>query len=607
MCGISGIISKHNESISRYEIEEMNHLIMHRGPDSGSLFLGKNFALGHRRLKIIDLSDKANQPMTYLNKYTITYNGEIYNYIELREELKKSGYSFSTGSDTEVILAAYDKYGSDCVRKFNGMWAFALYDPEKEIIFCSRDRFGVKPFYYTELHNKFVFGSEIKQLLKYQSAKVANISIVADYLIANMDDHSNETFFLNIYKLEQSHNLIYNLKNHSFSISKYYDINIDGEISKLNETDSINLYKNTLFDSIKLRLRSDVKVGTCLSGGLDSSSVATIASEMYQKESSNKFAAVTAKSIEKATDESYFAQKVAENANLEWHTTSPDENDFKNNIDRVILVQEEPFGSPAIFMQYKVFEKAKEIGCVVMLDGQGGDETLLGYERYYPAYLLSLRKWERVRNFSSSVRNSRLSHKELFLYYLYFVYPSIRLKYLHNKFSFIHKEYLDLISNDIIHESSKSYRDIVKLQSLELLKFQLPHLLKYEDRNSMYHSIESRLPFIDYRLVETALSINNRYKIKDGWTKYLLRKSIEDVVPHEIAWRKNKLGFNAPERTWLSDINELMIRQIAQSDLLNKISEKRKIIMNFDKMDLRTQWRLFNLAKWEEFFNVTIN
>jgi len=607
MCGISGIISKKNESISRSEIEEMNHLIMHRGPDSGAVFLGSNFALGHRRLKIIDLSDNANQPMIYMNKYTITYNGEIYNYIELREVLQKFGYSFSTGSDTEVILAAYDHYGFDCVTKFNGMWAFALFDKENEIIFCSRDRFGVKPFYYTELHDKFVFGSELKQLLKYQSRKEANISIVIDYLIANMDDHTNETFFLNINKLEQSHSLIYNLKNHSYSISKYYNIKIDSEISKLNETDSINLYKTTLIDSIKLRLRSDVKVGTCLSGGLDSSSIATLASEIYQKNSSHKFAAVTAKSMEKATDESHFAQKVAQNANLEWHTTLPSEYDFRNNIDKIILVQEEPFGSPAVFMQYKVFEKAKEIGCVVMLDGQGGDETLLGYERYYPAYLVSLGKWDRVRNFFSSARNSRLSQKELFLYYLYFVYPSIRLKYLHKKFSFILKDYFNLINKDIICESSKSYYDLVMLQRLELLKFQLPHLLKYEDRNSMHHSIESRLPFIDYRLVETALSINNRFKIKDGWTKYLLRKAIEEVVPDEITWRKNKLGFNAPEKTWLSDINELMIKQITQSELLARISKKEKIIKNFDKMDLRTQWRLFNVAKWEEVFNVRID
>lgn len=175
------------------------------------------------------------------------------------------------------------------------------------------------------------------------------------------------------------------------------------------------------------------------------------------------------------------------------------------------------------------------------------------------------------------------------------------------KFSIINKEYFDLINRNCIYESSRSYNDIVLLQKLELMRFQLPHLLKYEDRNSMQHSIESRLPFLDYRLVETALSINNKYKIKDGWTKYLLRKAIEKVIPYEIAWRKNKIGFNAPEKIWLSGLNESMIKQIAQSELLDKISEKKKIIRNFNKMDLRTQWRFFNVAKWEEIFNVGIS
>ena len=607
MCGISVIINKNNFPVPSGEIKEINDLIIHRGPDAEGFYFGDNFAFGNRRLSVIDLSVNGNQPMSYNERYTITYNGEIYNYIEIRSELQKAGYRFKSDSDTEVILAAFDYFGYDCVRKFNGMWAFALYDKVKEIIFCSRDRFGVKPLYYTELHNKFIFGSEIKQLLKFQDRKDANISIVIDYLVANMDDHTNETFFMNIHKLEQSHNLIYNLKNHSYYIEKYYDIRIDTEISKLNESDSIDLYKTTLLESIKLRLRSDVKVGTCLSGGLDSSSVATIASGIYQKQSTNRFAAVTAKSTERATDESYFAQKVAINANLELHTIMPDRNDFRSNLENIIRVQEEPFGSPAVFMQYKVFEKARETGCIVMLDGQGGDETLLGYERYYPAYLLSLDKWDRTRNFFLSSRNSHLSYKELFLYYFYFVYPSIRLKYLRHKFSFVSRDYLNLINKDIIQESSKSYFDLVMLQRLELLKFQLPHLLKYEDRNSMHHSIESRLPFIDYRLVETALSINNQFKIKDGWTKYILRKAIEEVVPAEITWRKNKIGFNAPEKSWLSDINKLMIKQIAGSMILSRISDKDKIIKNFNRMDLRAQWRLYNLTKWEDIFNVGIS
>jgi asparagine synthase (glutamine-hydrolysing) len=607
MCGICGIISKNNETISKVEIENMNNLITHRGPDSGAFYQGNNFAFGHRRLKIIDLSDCANQPMTYLNRYTITYNGEIYNYIEMRDVLQKIGYSFSTASDTEVILAAYDHYGFDCVTKFNGMWAFALYDKEKEVIFCSRDRFGVKPFYYTNSYNKFLFSSEIKQLIGYQNQNRVNRQVLIDYLVVGYEDHTNDTFFQDIHQLEQSHNLIYNLRNNTFSIERYYEITIDAEVSNLNEIESVNLYKNALYESIKLRLRSDVKVGTCLSGGLDSSSVAAIASSFYRQKLSTQFTAITAKSTEPEFDETRYAENVSHKSHLNWNVIMPSAKDFLQNIDKIISVQEEPFGSPSVFMQFKVFEKAKELGCVVMLDGQGGDETLLGYERYYPAYLLSQNLLTRFSGFFNSSKNSGLSKKNLFLYLFYFTNPSIRLTILRNKFSFIRKDYFNLINYKNIKESSKSYSDIITLQKIELMKLQLPHLLKYEDRNSMYHSIEARLPFIDYRLVETALSIDNRYKIKDGWTKYLLRKSVEGILPDEILWRKNKIGFNAPEKTWMISINKQIKSSLAKSEILNRIIKDGKVIKKFDQMDLRVQWRLFNIAKWEEIFNVRID
>jgi asparagine synthase (glutamine-hydrolysing) len=606
MCGICGIVSKSNKSISRNEIERINNLITHRGPDFGGIYLGSNFALGNRRLKIIDLSDNANQPMSYLNKYNITYNGEIYNYIEIRDILKNKGYSFSTQSDTEVILAAYDYYGSVCVTKFNGMWAFALYDKGKNLIFCSRDRFGVKPFYYCDNHERFIFGSEIKQLLGYQDQIKINHRVLMDYLITAYEEHTNETFIQNIQKLEQSHNLIYDLHNNSILIKRYYEIQIDKDISNLSESDSINLYKNALYDSVKLRLRSDVKVGTCLSGGIDSSSVATIGSTLYRKSSLNEFTSITAKSSEMKFDESSFAENVARNANLNWNVIKPSTTDFLETVDKIITLQEEPFGSPSVLMQYLVFKKAKELGCIVMLDGQGGDETLLGYERYYPAYLMSQNFSGRISNFFHSSENSGLSKRDLFLYMFYFTIPSVRLARLRNKFPFVQKDYFNLISYSNLKESSKNYNDIINLQKLELMRLQLPHLLKYEDRNSMHHSIETRLPFIDFRLVEIALSINNSFKIKDGWTKYILRKSIEDIVPKEIAWRKNKIGFNAPEKTWMSFIEEKIKSSIVRSEILNTITRKNEVIKNFNQLDLRTRWRLFNIAKWEEVFNVRI-
>ena len=607
MCGICGIIDRNNNPVQKTEIQKINDLIIHRGPDGEGFYFGKNFAFGHRRLSVIDLSEKGKQPMNYLNKYIITYNGEIYNYLELKQELKDIGYTFDSESDTEVILASYDYYGTDCVKKFNGMWSFAIFDKEREIIFCSRDRFGVKPFYYTEIGDKFIFGSEIKIPLSFYPKKVANVPLLIDYLVTGMDDHTNETFYKHIFKLEQSHNLVYNLKEHSYFIKRYYDIEFNEGISNLSESESINLYKVLLYDSVKLRLRSDVKVGTCLSGGLDSSSVSTIASSFYNSEGDKRFMAITAKSQEIATDESYFAEIVSRNANLDWHTIMPSVKDFYENLEKIITVQEEPFGSPSVFMQYKVFEKAKELGCIVMLDGQGGDETLLGYERYYPAYLFSLGFFKGISSFFDSSQNSRLSWKELISYLFYFTNPQLRLNRLKKRFSFIIDSYFELLNSDCLIENAKSYHNIVKLQKLELLKMQLPHLLKYEDRNSMHHSIETRLPFIDYRLVEAAVSINNNFKIKDGWTKFILRKTMEDKIPSEITWRKNKLGFNAPEKTWLSEISELMLKQISASVILNEISDMRYILKNFRTMSLRIQWRLYNIAKWEELFNVSFS
>jgi asparagine synthase (glutamine-hydrolysing) len=605
MCGISCIINKDNSPVYQSEIKMMNDLIIHRGPDSEGFYFGDNFALGNRRLSIIDLSSDANQPMSLNEKYTITYNGEIYNYIEIRHQLMQLGHSFRTESDTEVILAAYDHFGPDCVKMFNGMWAFSLYDHVKGIIFCSRDRFGVKPFYYSDLNDKFIIGSEIKQVLHFYGKKSVNLPILLDYLVAGYEDHNNYTFFENVHKLEQSHCLVYNLQDHTYITYRYYDIYINEELSCLTESEAVSLYRDSLNDSIRLRLRSDVKVGTCLSGGLDSSAVASFASSMYKNESGRKFNAITAVTNDPLTDESRYAEMIVRSSGLIWNKTIPTVQDFRENIEKVIISQEEPFGSPSVFMQFKVFEKAKEIGCTVMLDGQGGDETLLGYERYYPAYLLSLDIGPRFRNYFKSAKNSRLSAIDLFLYYLYFLNPSIRLMHLHKKYSFISRDYLNLINEDILRTSAKNYSDLVNLQKLELSKLQLPHLLKYEDRNSMYHSIESRLPFIDYRLVETALSINNSFKIKDGWTKYLLRKSVEGIIPDEIAWRTNKMGFNAPEARWLSEIRPTMLNQIIQSEILNKISDKKSILKRYDKMDLRTQWRLYNIAKWEEAFNVS--
>ncbi|WP_418180400.1 asparagine synthase (glutamine-hydrolyzing) [Aliarcobacter lanthieri] len=602
MCGISGIINKNRNRVEKGDIQKINNLIIHRGPDSEGFYFERNFAFGHRRLSILDLSSDGHQPMHYLDKYVITYNGEVYNYLEIKEELIKDGYKFISQTDTEVILASYDKWKEDCVNRFNGMWAFAIYDKEQETIFCSRDRFGVKPFYYTQVEDKFIFGSEIKQLLEFYKDRYVNKHILMDYLVIGFEEHTNETFFENIYKLEQSHNLIYNLKTDSFEIKQYYDLKVDDKLNNLSEDESIVSLSRKLENSINLRLRSDVKVGTCLSGGLDSSSIAAIASKKYFEKTNEKFIAIHAKSVEMETDESQFAKEVTEYCNLDMIEVEPQLEEITEYIKEVIYTQEEPFGSPSIFMQYFVMKKAKEIGCTVMLDGQGGDETLLGYERYYPAYLLSLNFVDMIKGFFNSSKNSKLTLKQLIQYFIYFTNPKVRLNHLKKKNSFIKNKYFDLLNINILKENSKNYLDIFNLQKIEVFKTQMPHLLKYEDKNSMRNSIETRLPFVDYDFLQTALSINSKLKIKDGWTKYILRKVIQKALPKNIVWRKNKFGFEAPTKIWIKSIESELKELIQSSKILNTIIDEIKYV----ELDDKQKWKLYNIAKWEIYFKIKI-
>ena len=541
--------------------------------------------------------------MHYLEKYTMTYNGEVYNYLEIREELIKDGYIFNSNTDTEVVLASYDKWGEECVTRFNGMWAFAIYDRERNSIFCSRDRFGIKPFYYTQVNDKFIFGSEIKQLLEFYETRHVNKKVLMDYLVIGYEEYKNETFFENIYKLEQSHNLLYDLASHCFEVKRYYDIEIDEKIGNLSEKDSVEEYREKFRESIALRLRSDVTVGTCLSGGLDSSAVAAIASDLYTKQTDKQFKAIHAKSTDRKTDESVYAKEVATHCHMDLNIVEPTTQEFIESIDEVIYTQEEPFGGPSIFMQYFVMREAKRLECKVMLDGQGGDETLLGYEKYYPAYLISLNPWDRIKGFLNSSKNSKLTIKQLLGYFVYFTNAKIRIKRLRQKNSFIKDEYLDMIDKDIIKISSQNYLDIFKLQYDEIYATKMPHLLKYEDKNSMRHSIETRLPFLDYRLLQMALSVNNSFKIKSGWTKYILRKTVENVLPKNIIWRKNKLGFEAPTDSWMKGISSNMKKSIEKSKIVSEITDK----IDFDKLDKVQRWKLFNIAKWEEVYCVKIN
>jgi asparagine synthase (glutamine-hydrolysing) len=602
MCGIAGIIDLSGKDVSSEAISSMTDIISHRGPDDEGVYVDGNLGLGHRRLSILDLSASGHQPMFLEDRYVIVYNGEVYNYLEIREELILLGHEFQSKSDTEVILRSYSVWGEECVHKFNGMWSFVIYDKQAKTAFCSRDRFGIKPFYYAFVDDLFVFGSEIKQLLPFFGKRIVNKKVLLDYLVFGLEEHLDETFFNGIIKLPASHQLLFNLSDNSITKKKYYSINIDPAVAQLSKEDSTELWKNEFDRAVSYRLRSDVKVGTCLSGGVDSSSIASIASSSYSINNDNKFCAITAKSEDVSNDESGYAKQVVDFSNLDWHLVTPKNEDFKKVLDKVIEAQEEPFGSTSIVMQYFVMEKAKEIDCTVLLDGQGGDETLLGYGKYYPAYLMSLPFLQRVVAFFKSSTNSKLSRRDLLLYMLYFTNAKLRMKRQFKRYSFLKKEYFTFTSKNIMERLAEVYTDVNKLQVFEIEKTQLPHLLRYEDKNSMRHSVETRLPFLDYKLLELSLSINHQYKITDGWTKHILRKSMVGKLPEEVIWRKNKFGFESPAKIWLSD-KAWLLKEINKSKILSKLS--KSVIT--EKDDLNLLWKLFNIARWEQIYNVEID
>jgi asparagine synthase (glutamine-hydrolysing) len=598
MCGITGIINRNNTGISESQIKNMTDIISHRGPDGEGYLIEKNFALGHRRLSIIDLSDAGSQPL-YYEDLVIVFNGEIFNYIELREELLELGFTFISDSDTEVILVAFKCWGSDCVIKFNGMWAFVIYDKGKNQLFCSRDRLGIKPFYYIETPENIIFASEIKALLLHQSDRFVNTDVLLPYLIFGVEDIGEETFFRGVKRLLPSHNFIYDLTNNTFEIKQYKSY-VHTENIAMTEEEALDTIKKVFEESVKIRLRSDVKVGTCLSGGLDSSMIAGLASLLYKQVTGENFIAIHAKSSERKRDESQFAKLMASFAPIDIFIIEPTTQDFLDCIHKVVSIQEEPFGSPSVIFQYFVFEKAKSLGCTVMLDGQGGDELAFGYERYLVYYAKTLPWHKKIKYLIECSQNTKFSILSLIKLYLYFTFPSIRYIYKRRLCSFIKSQYanpirlMDWIYND-------KTVDMSRLQSMELYQTQLPHLLRYEDKNSMYHSLEARIPMLDFPLVDLVTTIPTKLMLKHGWGKYLLRTLSSDKwTPSKIAWRKSKMGFEAPETTWLSDKMGIM-NQIKLSKILTEITDYFPDPLSIDN---RLLWRLYNIALWEKAFDV---
>ena len=598
MCGITGIIYK-NKNVEAAELEKMTEKIKHRGPDSSGIYMDKNVGFGHRRLSIIDVSDHSNQPFFYKDLILI-FNGAIYNYLEIKDELISHGYSFKTTSDTEVLLLAYDKWGEDCVKKFNGMWSFAIHDKKRNIVFCSRDRFGVKPFYYYADGDQFIFASEIKAVLEIKKVTTVNTQIILQFIETNFTEHNNETFFEGIFKLPGSHSLVYDLKTKVFQIYKYYELEFNAEVSKLNLQDSINLFEEKFQESIKLRLRSDVKIGSALSGGLDSSYIVAISAKQFKVK--KDFNAVTVGSLHKEEDEGDRARIISDCLGIENSIIYPDKNEFEKLIPQVIYSLEEPFGGLSVYMQTFLMKQAQKLGIKVLLDGQGADEVLLGYSNYTAAFLKNHGLKDNVKFLLNLRSHYDISIFKGLLIYLYYSNFNVRKTYLKLRGLGLKSKYKKLIEYNHIRTLNNSYKNIFELQKNEIFWAQIPQLLRWEDMNSMAYGIETRLPYLDYKFVETCLSINNNFKIFTGWSKYILRKNLQKHIPDEIAWNRKKIGFNPPIEEWWPRSEEIT-NTINNSQIIKELFKDKFNYIN----DRDFEWKLYNIAIWEKLYDMKIS
>jgi asparagine synthase (glutamine-hydrolysing) len=621
MCGISGYI-KRSGSAGPEDIKAMNDLIKHRGPNGEGYFYAGPLAFGHRRLSVIDLSEAGHQPMTYLDRYTITYNGEVYNYVELREELEALGYVFQSHTDTEVILAAYSAWGAACVERFNGMWAFAIYDAVEQIVFCSRDRFGVKPFYYAEVGDYFAFGSEIKQftVLPGWQAKM-NASIAFDFIVQGRINHSVDTFFEGVKQLRGGQNLTYFLRNHNVKICRWYNLSRSAKKQTVDFMQAKKIFLALFESSIHLRLRADVKIGSCLSGGLDSSAIVCMLNKMMRLAGHESMQETVSSCFEiQEFDEQEYIDVVVEQTQVKSHKIFPRFEDLFTELDGIIWHQDQPFGSTSIFAQWNVYRCAADHGLTVMLDGQGADEYLTGYHAFYDAYFMGLLKSFRYISFVKEFIAYRKMHSYSFLQIftiLAKLIPSKRIKrFLRQR---IHKgipkwwKVKNITSEALTKFVDNPVSGMRDFSEEQILYTSLPALLHYQDRDSMAFSIESREPFLDYRLVEFVLGLPDDYKIHLAKTKFLLREAMQGIMPQKIIMRYDKMGFVTPESVWFKEnVMDFKKELCEAATLLSEYIDVSRLMTAFDhslsKLSIGSiYWRMICLGRWIRVFKVELS
>lgn len=609
MCGIHGFIStKKSLEQGNGILERMVNSTLHRGPDYSGTCANPPAYLGHNRLSIIDLKAEANQPM-HFGKYWIVFNGEVYNYKEIKEELIELGIEFFTSSDTEVILKAFAHFGESCVKRFIGMWAFAIYNEEDQSLFCSRDRFGIKPFYYILDGGEFYFSSEIKSLRQTPSfSSDLNLNQVARGLQLGWVGFEDQTYFNKVKQLEPGCNLW--LIQGKAEITNYWDYPTGG--SELTLEQSIEEFKDLFHDALKLHVRSDVPLGATLSGGIDSSSI--VCSLLTDKLSDQLQTFSIYYDDTKGFDERPFIQTISEkySGHFDLNYYSPQHKEIAEDFHSISYTMDFPMSGSSPISQYYVMKLAAKHDIKVILSGQGADDYMGGYMHAYYRSLAQKTKNLQFGKAIKEIKNYRSIH-EAGIGKIFGLTSKSLLSSIMNEDALYKFEFYNFFP--FLLESKTSWDHFESFSSGKLNEFHfalmryssLPTLLHYEDRNSMAHSIESRVPFLDHRLVELLFKLPDQYKMKDGWTKYILRSSMEDILPKEIQWRTDKKGFVTPgEIVWLrGPLAHLLDIDLSNLPFINK-SKTEKILKEFkagDNSKANLVWRLVSLNYWMKEFN----
>jgi asparagine synthase (glutamine-hydrolysing) len=558
MCGINGVFYFNNPPLKEAcesKINQMNNTIIHRGPDSDGLYIKNNIALGFRRLSIIDLSSSANQPMLSKDGFiSLVFNGEIYNYIELYDELVKKGYEFNTKSDTEVIINAYLEWGQNCVKKFNGMWAFAIYNSQKNELFASRDRFGVKPFYYHVNDNYLIFSSETKAIVSVENLREANKSKAFEYLAYGYNKTGDgKTFYKEINELLPGTNII--IKNNSLRFETYWELKPNQQ-PYVSKEKAYQEFTNLIVNAIQIRYRSDVPIAMLLSGGLDSSVIALITEQLKANGllDQNTIEAFSVQFPGYVNDESEITKAFAKTCkHIHLNTITPNLNEIITHLPKIVFDMDQPLGSFSHIIHNQMMKEIHGKGIKVALNGQGADEAFYGYDKYVFGYFLLDRLFGKKFDFFKQLR---AIHSTLGFSYKMIVSQLIkallnkkkasylRSKYVEKNINCLAAEFIKANYNNYLHQYQFSIHgtNMANYAMEQITDTGLTSILHYEDVSSMNASVEMRSPFLDYRIIEFAFSIPDDLKFDLGITKKIIRETVGKDLPDNIVNNRKKIG-----------------------------------------------------------------